>query len=155
VKLRDKGFASIIAYSFLAHSSRCQISQFGFAQERDWALYLATQRLVLRSPLSWCLYRTLRSVARSLPSGAQLWPLRPSRLSLSQCASDRQMGINVAGEMLAKLSVQLLWGSRVAEGRGESLVFPLFRSRGNHVDFQLFINARHGNQQRALLEQWH
>jgi len=57
--------------------------------------------------------------------------------------------------MLAKLSVQLLWGSRVAEGRGESLVFPFFRFCGNHVYFQLFVNARHCDQQRALLEQWH
>jgi hypothetical protein len=47
------------------------------------------------------------------------------------------MGINVAGEMLAKLSVQFLAGSRVAKRRSERLVFPFFRFCGNHVYFWL------------------
>ena len=65
------------------------------------------------------------------------------------------MGINVAGEMLAKLSVQFLRVSRVAERRGKRLVFPFFRFCRNYVYFKLVVNSRYRNQKRPLLKQWH
>src|ERR1700740_2183813 len=77
------GCCQLFCQPTLAHPSLLQVSQFGSVQETDSAWCPPEQRLVLRSPLSWCLlYRVLRSVARSLPSAAQLWPTHPSRLSL-------------------------------------------------------------------------